>query len=73
MWCGSTYDEQQETIMLYGQWILLVFIPLHPLHTSVGGTFQTAQLQSDSKVSGGACIPGGYFQHCPFGFVVSLS
>jgi hypothetical protein len=24
-------------------------------------------------VSGGACIPGGYFQHCPFGFVVSLS
>jgi hypothetical protein len=36
---------------VYGQWILLVFISLHPLHTSVGSKFQTAQLQSDSKVS----------------------
>ncbi len=50
MWCGSKYDEQQETIV-YGQWILLVFISLHPLNTSVGGKFQTAQLQSDSIVS----------------------
>ncbi len=27
------------------------FISLHPLHMSVEGKFQTAQLQSDSKVS----------------------
>jgi hypothetical protein len=50
-----------------GQWILLAFISLHPLHTRVGAISECFQ---DVGV---AYNPHGYFEHSPVGFTVSLS